>query len=170
MTDLMDRVAAMAEADPAARSVLQVLVGDRPTDVAALGTVARAVNEERRRVAIDDFISASLRSSEVIARLPGVTTRQAVSKMRQAKTLVGRKIGRDTYFPAWQFGPAGFRDDLPRVLAALRLFVDDDAVAADRVMRLQREELGGLSLVDALGSLRASSDAWQILGALGNPR
>lgn len=170
MADLMDRVAALVETDPAARSVLQVLVGDRPTDLAALGTVARAVNDERRRVAIDEFVSASLRTSEVLARLPGVTTRQAVSRMRQAKTLMGRRIGRETYFPVWQFGPAGLRDDLRRILAALRLYVDEDAVAADRVMRLQREELGGMSLVDALGSRQGAADAWQILGALGGPR
>jgi hypothetical protein len=71
---------------------------------------------------------------------------------------------------AWQFGPAGLRDDLRRILAALRLYVDEDAVAADRVMRLQREELGGMSLVDALGSRQGAADAWQILGALGGPR
>jgi hypothetical protein len=170
MADLMDRVAAMAETDPATRSVLQVLVGDRPTDLAALGTVARAVNEERRRVAVDDFVSASLRTSEVIARLPGVTSRQAVSKMRQAKTLLGRRIGRETYFPAWQFGSAGLRDDLPGILVALQRYVSDDAVAADRVMRLQREELGGRTLVDALGSRQDTADAWQILDALGGPR
>lgn len=170
VSDLIDRVAAVAATDLAARSVLQVLVGDRPTDPAALGTVARAVNGERRRVAIDDFVSASLRTSEVIARLPGVTTRQAVSKMRQAKTLMGRRIGRETYFPAWQFGPAGLRDDLPRILVVLRRYVDDDAVAADRIMRLEREELGGTSLVDALGWRHGADAAWQILGALGDRR
>lgn len=170
MSDLMDRVAAMAETDPATRSVLQVLVGERPTDVASLGSVARTVNEERRRVAVDDFVSASLRTSEVLARLPGVTTRQAVSKMRLSGTLMGRRVGKETYFPAWQFGPAGRSNDLPRVLRALRRFVDDDAVAADRVMRLEREELGGMSLVDALGSRRETADAWRILDGLGEPR
>lgn len=170
MSDLINRIGHLAAEDPAVRSVLQVLVGDRPTDPASFSKTARAVNEERLRVTLDEFIDGALRTSEVVERLPGITTRAGVLQKRDRKKLLSRKIGRDTYFPAWQFGAEGLRHDLPRLLNGLRAYIGDDAVAADRVMRLRREELGGHSLDDALRSRDDIDVAWRIIDSLGGPR
>ena len=93
-------------------------------------------------------------------------TPQGVHRLRSRGKLVGRQIGNATWFPAWQFRDGERRADLDEILAALAEFTDD-AVAADRIMRLQRDELGGQSIAETLDRPRKKVVAWAILGALG---
>lgn len=167
----MDRVAAKAENDPDTRALLQMLVGDVPDDAAALARAATALNAERLRGAWEEFAASALRTGEVIDRLPGVTSRQRLHQMRASGALVGVVSGRETLYPEWQLGPTGLRVDLKRILMALTAFTTD-VVAFDRIMRLPRPELGGLSLdatLDGTDRGRAQA-AWSVLDALGDPR
>ena len=61
---------------------------------------------------------------------------------------------------------AGGSPDLDEILAALRRFTSD-AMGADRIMRLQRDELGGQSIAEALDRPRMQAVAWAILESLG---
>jgi hypothetical protein len=169
MSDLLDRVAEKLAVDPAARSVLQVLVGDPPDDPAALTRTARSINTARLRVAWTDFEASALRTGDVIKVLPSVTTRQGVHQLRSSGALLGVVAGRETLFPAWQFGPTGLRRHLKRILDALHSF-SSDVVAADRVMRMPRPELDGLPLAEALGRRDHEDAAWVVLDGLGGPR
>lgn len=81
--------------------------------------------------------------------------------------LLGRQIGNATWFPAWQFRDGERRGDLDEILAALERFTSD-AIAADRVMRLQRDELSGQSIVDSLDRPRKRVLAWSILESVGS--
>lgn len=75
------------------------------------------------------------------------------------------QIGNATWFPSWQFSGGRLRDDLPRILERLRQFTTDP-VASDRVMRLVRDDLGGLTISAALEDSQWSSAAWDVLAEL----
>lgn len=167
MSTLMERVAEQAERDPdRVLPVLEALVGQRPRSAPRLRQVAERVGAVRRQAAVSEFIAGSLTTEQAVGRLPGATTRQAVHRLRDRGRLLGRTIGNATWFPAWQFGDAGLRDDLPRVLTALRSFTSD-ALAADRIMRLPREELGGSSIAEALQDPEGREPAERLLDRLG---
>ena len=87
--------------------------------------------------------------------------------LRSRGQLLGRTIGNATLFPAWQLQGGALRDDLPSPARRRSAGSADDAVAADRVMRLRRDELGGRSLADALDQPKRAATAWNLLGALG---
>jgi hypothetical protein len=127
---------------------------------------AREVNDVRRRQALEEFRSGALSTAEVQARL-GRSSAQSVHVLRSRGQLLGRTIGNATWFPAWQLSGGALRDDLPRLLEALRRFGGDDAVTADRVVRLRRDELGGRTIVDALDDPKQAPAAWNLLGSLG---
>ena len=57
-------------------------------------------------------------------------------------------------------------DDLPRILGLLARFTSDP-LAADRVMRLKHEELGGRSIAEALRKPKTTEMAWRMLTSLG---
>jgi hypothetical protein len=86
--------------------------------------------------------------------------------MRGRGKLLGRTIGNVTYHPAWQFTDAGLRVELGEILRAITAFTTD-AVAADRIMRLPREELDGRCVAEALDDPEHADDAWRILHRLG---
>lgn len=111
--------------------------------------VAERLNTARLGSAIEEFIAGCLTTDEVVRLLPTVTTRQAVHRLRERGRLVGRTVGNATWFPAWQFDGDGLRADLPDLLSRLCRFTTD-TVAADRVMRTPRDELGGATLAEAL--------------------
>jgi hypothetical protein len=77
--------------------------------------------------------------------------------------LIGRTLGNTTFFPAWQFESGALRPDLPALLQRLERFTTD-AVAADRVMRLPRDELAGRCLAESLDD----PQAWELLDRLGD--
>ncbi len=163
---LAKRARDRATREPAFATVLEAIL-DAPTeDAGELSHVAaQQVNDVRRQQALEELKSGSLSTAEVQRRL-GRASPQSVHVLRSRGQLLGRTIGNATWFPAWQLQGDALREDLPRLLAALGR-LSDDTVAADRVMRLRREELGGRSLADALDDPRRTATAWNLLGGLG---
>lgn len=127
-------------------------------------TAATGINEQRRHGLVDDFVAGALPTPQVQALL-GVGSPQAVHRLRTRKKLLGAAVGNQTWFPAWQFEGGQLRADLPRILESLARFTTD-AMAADRIMRLKHDELGGASIAAALGSPRTAETAWRLLAAL----
>jgi hypothetical protein len=119
---------------------------------------------ERRGGVIAAFQAGSLTTKQACALLD-VSTPQAVHQIRERGKLLGRTVGKATYYPAWQFTDVGLREDLPRIIAAITAFTTD-AVAADRILRLPRQEFDGKSIAETLDDAMAE-DAWQILRRLG---
>lgn len=163
---LVTKVQERAAREPAFASVLEAILEAPPADTRELARLAaREVNDVRRRQALSEFRDGSLPTAEVRERL-GRASVQSVHVLRTRGKLIGRTIGNVTWYPAWQLEGGGLRDDLPRLLEALGRFTDD-AVAADRVMRLRRDELGGKSIAAALDDPKRAATAWNLLGALG---
>lgn len=152
--------------DPRFAGALLELVGAPTTAAGSFSHLAAsAVNRQRRDEARQQFLAGALATSDV-QRLLGLRTPQAVHRLRSRGRLIGRQMGNATWFPAWQFRDSERRGDLEGILVALGRFTAD-AVAADRVMRLERDELGGLSIAEALDRPRSQGAARAILGALG---
>lgn len=128
-------------------------------------SAARALNDQRRTALVEEFIDGALSTADVQERL-GYATPQAVHRLRTRKRLIGAAVGNKTWFPAWQFDGRRLRADLPRILELLARFTDD-AVAADRIMRLQRDDLDGASIAEALDHAATAASAWRALTALG---
>lgn len=117
------------------------------------------VSRERRAVAIGDYTAASLTADELIAACPAIADRLS--------ELPSRTVAGTARYPAWVL--AG--DDLrPQLDPLLRLLGDytSDAAAADRVMRLRRDDLGGGTLIEALDDPVRQQLAWQLLASLGD--
>jgi len=166
VTPLVRDIEARARRDARFVRVLDAL-RDAPTG--PQGTLersaARALNDQRRTALIEEFIDGALSTADVQERL-GYATPQAVHRLRTRKRLIGAAVGNKTWFPAWQFDGGRLRADLPRILELLANFTDD-AVAADRIMRLQRDDLDGASIVEALDHAATAAPAWRVLTALG---
>lgn len=163
---LIARVSVEARRDPErVRPVLQVLVGDEPDHEGGLRQVASVLNEARGESVLAEFRAGSL-TADGVRQLLGLRSRQAVHQLRQRGRLLGRTLGNTTWFPGWQFAGGAIRPDLPGVLDRLRRF-STDAVAADRVMRLPREELDGRSIAEALDAPSSTELAWVLLDRLG---
>lgn len=79
----------------------------------------------------------------------GLRTPQAVHRLRTRGELLGSVVGNQTWCPAWQFDVDRVRPDLPRILELLVRFTSDP-LAADRIMRIKHDELGGTSIAEAL--------------------
>ncbi|MFL6206261.1 MAG: hypothetical protein ACJ739_13020 [Acidimicrobiales bacterium] len=163
---LVTRVRERAAREPAFATVLEAILDAPPAETRELAHgAARQVNDVRRGQALAEFRDGALSTAEVRDRL-GRSSAQSVHVLRSRGQLIGRTIGNATWFPAWQLQGGALREDLPRLLQALARF-SDDAVAADRIMRLRRDELGGRSLAAALDDPKRAATAWNLLGALG---
>jgi hypothetical protein len=112
-----------------------------------------------------EFRAGSL-TADGVRQLLALGSRQAVHQLRQRGRLIGRTLGNTTWFPAWQFAGGALRPDLPALLDLLRRF-SSDAVAADRVLRVPREELDGRSLAEALEDPKSAELAWALLDRVG---
>jgi hypothetical protein len=164
---LLARVSVEARRDPErVRPVLQVLVGDEPDYEGGLRDVASLLNESRRESVLAELRAGSL-TADAVRQLLGLGSRQAVHQLRHRGRLMGRTLGNTTWFPAWQFAGGALRPDLPALLERLRRF-SADAVAADRIMRLPREELDDRSLAEALDDPKAAEVAWVLLERVGD--
>ncbi len=163
---LVRDIEARAHRDARFAEVLDAL-RDAPT--APHGTLRRsaahALNEQRRAGLVSEFVDGALSTAEVQALL-GYASPQAVHRLRTRKRLIGAAVGNKTWFPAWQFDGGRLRADLPQILDLLTRFTAD-AIAADRIMRLQRDDLGKASLAEALDDPRTAGAAWRTLSALG---
>ena len=166
LTPLVRDIEARARRDARFMRVLDAL-RDAPTgpEGSLERSAAHLLNEQRRAVLITDFTDGALTTAQVQAQL-GYATPQAVHRLRTRKRLIGAPVGNTTWFPAWQFDGGRLRVELPSILEELARFTGD-AVAADRVMRLQRDDLGGSSIAEALRDPATERAAWRALTALG---
>ncbi len=159
------RAEARARLDPYFADMLARLV-DAPTSAAGEyeRVAAREISDSRRRDALEEFLTSALPTSAV-QELLRLGTPQAVHRMRSRSRLIGLQLGNHTWFPAWQFSGGDLRPDLPLILQRLAAFTTDP-VAADRVMRLVRDDLGGISIVSALDRPEVAGAAWSALAEL----
>jgi antitoxin (DNA-binding transcriptional repressor) of toxin-antitoxin stability system len=163
---LIARIAEEADREPErVLPVLYALLGEEVEITDELRPTATLVGERRRRGALRAFKAEALTTAAVAEQL-GVSTPQAVHQMRSRGKLLGRTIGNVTYHPAWQFTDVGLRADLAEILEAITAFTTD-ALAADRIMRLPREELDGRCIAEELDDPELADVAWQILHRLG---
>ncbi|MCV7086953.1 hypothetical protein [Mycolicibacter hiberniae] len=160
------QVAERARTDAGFAHVLDALL-DAPT--APQGTLERiaahALNDQRRAAVIDDFVAGALPTPKV-QELLRLGTPQAVHRLRSRGKLIGAAVGNQTWFPAWQFDGARPRTDLPQILELLGRFTTDP-LAADRIMRLTHDELGGISIAEALRNPETAPAAGRLLTSLG---
>lgn len=126
---------------------------------------ANSLNDERRSALVHQFVEGSLPTPKVQQRLD-LRSPQAVHRLRSRGKLLGSAVGNQTWFPAWQFDADRLRPDLPRIIELLTEFTSDP-LAADRVMRLTHDELGGSSIAEALRRPKTAEAAWRMLAALG---
>ncbi|MGZ5396064.1 MAG: hypothetical protein ACXWEI_11510, partial [Mycobacterium sp.] len=146
---LADQVALRALKDSRFAKVLDALLTAPTTPQGTLErTAARRLSDQRRAALVEDFVDGSIRTSEV-QKLLKLRTPQAVHRLRSRGKLIGSAVGNQTWFPAWQFDGGRVREDLPRILELLGRFTSDP-LAADRIMRLEHEELGNRSIIEAL--------------------
>ncbi|BBY07079.1 hypothetical protein [Mycobacterium noviomagense] len=163
---LARQVAERARKDSRFAEVLDAIL-EAPT--APQGTLERiaaaSLNVERRGALVREFVEGSLPTPKVQTRLR-LGSPQAVHRLRSRGKLLGSAVGNQTWFPAWQFDNDRLRPDLPRILELLARFTSDP-VAADRVMRLRHDELGGSSIAEALRRPKTAETAWRMLAAVG---
>ncbi len=146
---LAHQVADRAEKDSRFARVLDALLTAPTCPQGALERIAaRTLSDQRRTALVEDFVDGSIRTPQVQALLK-LRTPQAVHRLRSRGKLIGRVVGNQTWFPAWQFDGDRMRPDLPRILELLTRFTSDP-LAADRIMRLKHEELGDTSIAAAL--------------------
>jgi hypothetical protein len=163
---LVRRVEARARQDAGFAQVLDELLLAPTTPEGTIEHVAASsINERRRAVLTSDFKDGALSTSEV-QHLLRFASPQAVHRLRSRGKLLGAPVGNQTWFPAWQFDDDRLRTDLPRILDLLTRFTSDP-VAADRIMRMTREELDGSSIAEALRHPATAGVAWRILTSLG---
>ena len=163
---LARQVEERARRDPAFARLLEAVLDASTAEPARLELVAsRDLNEQRRGAIVHDFIEGSLPTRKVQALLR-LGTPQAVHRLRSRGKLVGAPIGNQTWFPAWQFDHDRVRPDLSRILSLLATF-STDVFAADRIMRLVHDDLGGLSISEALRRPTMAEAAWRMLAAVG---
>lgn len=155
-----------AKHDPAFAEVLDAILQAPTSPAGRVQRIAAAkLNDQRRTAVVRDFVNGSLPTPQVQALL-GLGSPQAVHRLRSRRKLIGAPVGNQTWFPAWQFDADRIRPDLPRILELVAHFTSD-AFAVDRVMRLAQEDLGGLSIAEALRRPKFAGTAWRLLAAVG---
>jgi hypothetical protein len=164
-TTVAEQVAERARVEPGFAEVLEAVLQAPITPQGTLERVAaRSLNEERRGALVREFVEGSLATPKVQQRL-AMQTPQAVHRLRSRGKLLGSAIGNQTYFPAWQFDADRVRTDLPQILELLSTFTSDP-LAADRIMRLKHDELGGSSIAEALRRKKTADAAWRMLAGI----
>ena len=166
LAPLVREVGARARRDADFAHVLELLM-DAPTrPQGALERIAAAnLNRARRTALVDEFREGAIPTPRV-QELLGLRTPQAVHRLRSRGRLIGAALGNQTWFPAWQFDDDRLRPELPRILELLTRFTTD-TMAADRIMRITRDELGGASIAAALRRPDGTDVAWRMLTELG---
>jgi hypothetical protein len=143
-----------------------MLVGEVPDSLSALRPTADRMNTQRLQGILVEFKKGSWATDDVLREVTRFRTRQAIHALRKRGRLLGRTIGNATWFPRWQFLDGDVRPDLGDILESLLRF-STDAVAADRVMRLPRDELEGRSIAESLNRASDQRLAWRLLEAVG---
>lgn len=165
VVQLADQVVERAKHDAEFAAVLDAILA-APT--APQGTLERVaaqhLNDQRRAALTREFVAGSL-PTRAVQTLLGLGSPQAVHRLRTRGKLIGAAVGNQTWFPAWQFDGDRIWPVLPQVLTMLTRFTSDP-MAADRVIRLSRDELGGLSIAEALRNPKIAEVASAMLTAL----
>ena len=165
LSDVVARTEARVRSDPEFAKLLTRLV-ELPAGPA--GTLQRVaaneLNEQRQSNALEGFRAGAMPTAAV-QDLLGLGTPQAVHRLRSRGRLLGLTVGNGTWFPAWQLRDGRIRPDLPRILELLARF-SDDVLAADRAMRVRRDDLGGMSVFEALDRPERAEGAWAALADL----
>ncbi len=163
---LARQVEARARRDSSFAQILDALLEAPTVPQGTLERVAaRTLNDQRRAALVRDFVEGAMPTPKVQALL-GLHSPQAVHRLRTRGKLLGAAVGNQTWFPAWQFHEDRLRPDLPQILELLARFTSDP-YAADRIMRITRDELGGVSIAEALRRPRTTDTAWRMLAAVG---
>jgi hypothetical protein len=163
---LARQVAERALQDSGFAEVLDAILGAPTAPQGTLERIAaQSLNDERRGALVREFVEGSLPTPKVRERL-GLHSPQAVHRLRSRGKLLGSAVGNQTWFPAWQFDSDRLRTDLPQILELLTRFTSDP-LAADRIMRLTHDELGGSSIAEALRRPKSADAAWRMLAAVG---
>ena len=166
LAPLARQVEARARRDPGFAQVLDALLEAPTVPQGTLERVAaRKLNDQRRAVLVRDFVEGAMPTPKV-RELLGLGSPQAVHRIRTRGKLLGAAVGNQTYFPAWQFDEDRLRPDLPQILELLARFTSDP-IAADRIMRITHDELGGASIAEALRRTKTADTAWRMLAAVG---
>ena len=162
---LARQVEERARREPAFAEVVDAIL-DAPT--APHGTLERVaaakLNDQRRVTLVQEFVDGAVPTPKAQALLR-LKTPQAVHRLRTRGRLIGVAVGNQTWFPAWQFDGDRLHPDLPRILDLLQSF-SSDPLAADRIMRLTHESLGGRSIAESLSRPRSAETAWRMLADL----
>lgn len=151
---VLERLRSKAEANEDVAEVLEFLAADSVVDPfghpgEAVVAVARAINRRRHQERHDEFRSRALSTPDVVALIGSMSNRKAVDRRRRRGTLLGVRVGNETLHPDWQFDRrrGDTREGLERILGALHQ-VTSDVLAADALMIVPRQDLGGVSVAD----------------------
>ena len=163
---LARQVEARAQRDSGFAQVLDALLQAPTVPQGTLERVAAStLNDQRRAALVRDFVKGAMPTPKAQALL-GLRSPQAVHRLRTRGKLLGAAVGNQTWFPAWQFDDDRLRPDLPQILELLARFTSDP-LSADRIMRITHDELGGLSIAEALRHTKTADTAWRMLAAVG---
>jgi hypothetical protein len=166
VSTLVSQVEERVRRDPDFAKLLDALIDVPTVPMEELEHIAaRKLNNERRDGLMGGFRAGAIPTREVQSRL-GYETPQAVHELRRRGKVLGVTVGNNTWFPAWQFEDGRLRSDLPAILKLLAQFTTD-AVVADRIMRIKRDDLGGTSMSDALRRKKTADTAWRLLASVG---
>lgn len=166
VASLVSKVEKRARQDSGFAHVLDALAEAPTVPQGTLERIAaRELNEQRGASLVKDFVAGALPTAMVQALL-GLASPQAVHRLRSRGKLLGTAVGNQTWFPAWQFDDDRLRTDLPRILELLARFTSDP-LAADRIMRITHDELGGVSIAEGLRRTKTADTAWRMLASVG---
>jgi hypothetical protein len=147
---LMAQVQARLAEDPVHVREALTLIAD-PDALPApnrLSDTARTVNTNRLAQAREEFFSHAYRGEQVRAQLGGIT-RQALNQRVRAGKLLALPAANTSWFPDWQFTPAG---DVVAGLEKLLAVLPGSPLAADRLVRSPVPEERGRSVADLLAA------------------
>ena len=109
----------------------------------------------------------SLTTAQVVELLASVNDRKGVDRRRKRGTLLGIRVGRDTFHPQWQFDRRRRETwtGLPDVLAALRAVTADD-LDAHAIAIAPDATVDGRSIAQLLasGDVEAAVQAARLAG------
>lgn len=163
---LVSQVEERARRDPDFAGLLEELLEAPTAPREQLERVAaQKINVERRNGLMRDFLDGAISTREAQSCL-GYDSPQAIHQLRRRGQLLGMTVGNNTWFPAWQFEADRLRPDLPEILTLLARFTSDPVVG-DRIMRIKRADLAGVSISEALRRKKTAATARQMLAALG---
>lgn len=143
-----------ASVDPDLADAVMLLAGDedaatdpfaRPDERAMRS--ARLLNSRRAEARAEAARGGVLTTSQVVDRIPSINDRKGVDRRRKRGTLLGWKVGNESFHPEWQFDPVrgGTWPGLDRVVGAL-MEICEDPRPANSLMVAPRPDLGGRPL------------------------